>query len=60
MGDECMSITYTNRKGVTYYLCQGVTRTGKPRYYFAREPQGDPLEQIPAGYIISESVNGIV
>jgi len=60
MKSERMPITYTNRKGVTYYLCQGVTRTGKPRYYFAREPQGDPLEQIPAGYIISESVNGIV
>ena len=60
MKSERMPITYTNRKGVTYYLCQGVTRTGKPRYYFAREPQGDPLEQIPAAYMISESVNGIV
>jgi hypothetical protein len=55
-----MSITYTNRKGVTYYLCQGVTKTGKPRYYFAREPQDTPLERIPEGYTISESVNGIV
>jgi hypothetical protein len=55
-----MPFTYTNRKGVIYYLCQGVTKTGKPRYYFAREPQGDPLEQIPKGYTISESVNGIV
>jgi hypothetical protein len=25
-----------------------------------REPQGDPVEQIPEGYTISESVNGIV
>jgi hypothetical protein len=55
-----MQVTYTNRKGVTYYLCQGATKTGKPRYYFAREPQGDPLEQIPEGYTISESGNGIV
>ena len=55
-----MPVTYTNRKGVTYYLCQGVTKTGKPRFYFAREPQGDPVEQIPEGYAISESVNGIV
>ena len=60
MKSERMPVTYTNRKGVTYYLCQGVTKTGKPRYYFAREPQGDPLERIPAGYMISESVNGIV
>jgi len=55
-----MPITYTNRKGKTYYLCQGVTKTGKPRYYFAREPKGEPVEQIPEGFKISESVNGIV
>jgi hypothetical protein len=36
-----MPITYTNRKGVTYHLCRGVTKTGKPRYYFAREPKSD-------------------
>ena len=55
-----MPITYTNRKGVTYYLCQGVTKTGKPRYYFAREPKGKPLEEIPEGFKITESVNGVV
>ena len=47
-----MQVTYTNRKGRTYHLCQGVTRTGKPRYYFAREPKGKPVEQIPEGYEI--------
>jgi hypothetical protein len=55
-----MPITYTNRKGLTYYLCQGVTKTGKPRYYFAREVKDTPVEQIPDGYTISESVNGVV
>jgi hypothetical protein len=55
-----MSVTYTNRKGITYYLCQGVTKTGKPRYYFAREPKGKLVDEIPEGYEISESVNGIV
>ena len=55
-----MPITYTNRKGVTYCLCRGITKTGKPRYYFAREPKGEPLEEIPEGFRISESVNGIV
>jgi hypothetical protein len=55
-----MPITYTNRKGITYYLCRGVTKTGKPRYYFAREPKGEPVEQIPEGFKISESVNGRV
>ena len=55
-----MPSTYTNRKGVTFYLCQGVTKTGKTRYYFARQPKGDPVEAIPAGYLIRESVNGVV
>lgn len=55
-----MPVAYTNRKGVTYYLCQGKTKTGKPRYYFAREPREDSPDQIPEGYRISESVNGVV
>jgi hypothetical protein len=55
-----MPITYTNWRGVTYYLCRGITKTGKPRYYFAREPKGEPVEQIPEGWRISESVNGAV
>ena len=55
-----MPIIYTNRKGRTYYLCQGLTKTGKPRYYFAREPKGEPVDEIPDGYVISESVNGNV
>ena len=55
-----MNITYTNRKGATYYLCQGTTKTGKPRYYFAREPKDEPVLEIPHGYEIRESVNGIV
>ena len=56
-----MSITHTNRKGVTFYLCRGVTKTGKPRYFFAREPdKGEPVEAIPEGYEVVESVNGVV
>jgi len=55
-----MPITYTNRKGHTYYLCQGMTKTGKSRYYFAREPKDGSPEQIPEGYRISESINGVV
>jgi hypothetical protein len=55
-----MPITYTSRKGYTYYLCKGVTKTGKPRYYFAREVKGEPVDEIPDGFRISESVNAIV
>lgn len=56
-----MPVTYTNRKGITYTLCQGVTKTGKPRYTFARDLEGKRVvDKIPKGWEISESVNGIV
>jgi len=55
-----MPVSYTNRKGYTYYLCQGMSKTGKLRYYFAREPKDGSPDQIPEGYRISESVNGVV
>jgi hypothetical protein len=55
-----MPITYTNRKGFTYFLNKGATKTGKPRYYFAREQKDEPVKEIPAGYEIEESVNAIV
>jgi hypothetical protein len=55
-----MPVQYTNRKGFTYFLNKGVTKTRKPRYYFAREQKGEPVEELPAGYEIEESVNAIV
>jgi hypothetical protein len=55
-----MAYSYTNRKGSTYYLCQLETKTGKMRYYFAREPKATPVDKIPAGYQVDESVNGVV
>ena len=57
-----MPVSYTNRKGVTYTLYRGQTRTGKPRYYFGRhdQSQGEPVTELPSGYTISESVNGVV
>ena len=57
-----MPVSYTNRKGVTYTLYRGQTRTGKPRYYFGRPGQGqdEPVTELPPGFTISESVNGVV
>ena len=55
-----MPVTYINRKGFTYFLNMGATKTGKPRYYFARQQKGEPVEEIPQGYQIDESLNGIV
>ena len=57
-----MTVSYTNRKGATYTLYRGHTRTGKPRYYFGRpgQGQGEPVRELPPGFTISESVNGVV
>jgi hypothetical protein len=55
-----MPVTYTNRKGRKYFLCQGITKSGKPRYYFSREQKGEPLERVPDGFEITESVNGVM
>jgi hypothetical protein len=55
-----MPVTYTNRKGRTYYLCRTETKSGSPWYFFAREPKGEPVDEVPEGWEIRESVNGIV
>jgi hypothetical protein len=57
-----MAITHTNRKGQIYTLYQGQTKTGKPRYYFARTEKihDEPVTELPAGFTISESINGVV
>ena len=53
-------VKYTNRKGVIYYLHQGITKTGKPRYYFSPKNTGDLVFEIPDDFEIRESVNGRV
>lgn len=55
-----MAVTYINRKGTTYVLCRTTTAPGRVRYHFAREPKGEPVDVLPAGYTIRESVNGVV
>src|SRR5712692_2746754 len=57
-----MSISYTNRKGQVYTLYRGQTKTGKARYYFGRtgQGQGEPVTELPSGFTISESINGVV
>jgi hypothetical protein len=57
-----MPINYTNRKGLSYTLYRGQTKSGKPRYYFGRagQGQGEPVTELPPGFTIKESVNGVV
>jgi hypothetical protein len=49
-----MAVQHVNRKGDTYYLHTGSTRTGKPRYWFSRQSGDCTVEALPAGYEIFE------
>ena len=55
-----MPITYTNAKGKTYYLHQGTTKTGKPKYYFSTKSEGPLADAIPEGFEIYENPNAQV
>ncbi len=51
-----MSLEYTNRKGKKYCLIEGITKTGKPKYYFSQKPngKGKVIDKVPRGYEIYE------
>ncbi len=58
-----MAYAHTNSKGNTYYLHgrettlkNGTTRT---LYFFAKEVKDGALDEVPAGYVVSESKNGL-
>ena len=55
-----MPIAHTNRKGVTFYLHSATTKHGRTRYVFARDVRDSAVEEMPEGYEIRESVNGVV
>ncbi len=55
-----MPITYINAKEKTYYLLQGTTKTGKPRYYFSPKCEGTLVDSLPVGYEIYETPNAQV
>ena len=50
-----MAMEYINRKGDTYYLQQGKTKTGKPKYYFGRRLKAAEADALPEGYEVYES-----
>lgn len=45
---------HTNRRGDTYYLQVGQTKSGKPRYYMGRKITGTLLADVPDGYEVWE------
>jgi hypothetical protein len=58
-----MAYQHTNSKGVTYILHgrQRVSKTGKTSmlYFFAKEAKEGALDSVPAGYVVSETANGL-
>jgi hypothetical protein len=55
-----MAVQHTNRKGQTFYLHQGTTKTGKPKYFFSLNNIGELTYAVPQGFEIYENPNGRV
>jgi hypothetical protein len=50
-----MAIQHVNRRGDTYFLHQGKTRTGRPMFFFSKDQEGTLVDAIPDGYEIYEN-----
>ena len=55
-----MSIQHRSRKGQTYTLRQGKSKTGTPQYFLSMKAEEDLAEAIPEGYEIYENPNAQV
>ncbi len=55
-----MKITHKNRKGDIYYLHEGKTKTGKPKYFFSTKDEGNLVKKMPDGYELFENSNAQV
>ena len=58
-----MAFSFKNTKGVTYFLHakSRALKSGKQQtlYYFAKKAGAGALDAVPAGYIVSETKNGL-
>lgn len=58
-----MAFSFTNSKDRTYYLHKRDTQLKNGRvqtiYFFAREIKEGSLDEVPAGYQVAESKNGL-
>jgi len=54
-----MAVEHINRRGQKYYLHQGITKTGKPKYLFSMKSEG-MVQTIPDGFEIYENPNAQV
>jgi hypothetical protein len=59
--DKPMPVIYKNCFDEEYFLHEGKTKTGKPKYFFSKKKDGgDLVEVIPSGYEIYERPGGMV
>jgi len=60
-----MAYAYTNKKGNTYYLHARLQRNKQDPtpldyfYFFAKTVRDDAVDEIPVGYVLSETKNGL-
>jgi hypothetical protein len=58
-----MAYSYTNSRGNTYYLHKRDTtlKNGRQQtiYFFARDVRDGALDEVPSGYQVAESRNGL-
>lgn len=58
-----MAFSFTNSKDRTYFLHKRETtlKNGRKQtiYFFAKEVKDGALDAVPAGYVVSESKNGL-
>jgi hypothetical protein len=58
-----MAFSFTNKRGVTYFLHanSSTTSTGKTRtlYFFSKEKKAGVQEALPPGYKVAETANGL-
>ena len=55
-----MPVKHVNRKRHTYFLHEGKTKTGKPKYFFSKDSEGTLLDAVPDGYEIYKHPNAQV
>jgi hypothetical protein len=58
-----MAFSYTNKKGVIYFLHSKDVKLKSGRvqtlYYFGKEAKANALDAVPKGYKPAETVNGL-
>jgi hypothetical protein len=58
-----MAYSYTNSRGNTYYLHKRDTtlKNGRQQtiYFFARDVRDGAMDEVPSGYQVAESRNGL-